>query len=176
MKRHLVFIISLLITYSIFAENLQLLEDGNIRENPTIDSKIIQIGKKGDVFDGELVNQDWYKITINTNQKGYIHKTILTVVDNSKSTNSGSSPIIVLSIIFAVAVYILIYGIKRRCPYCEKLFAGIKQDSELLDSKLKYEKENDEQKLFRIDVNRVYYKCKHCDQEWTKVENTKRSV
>lgn len=112
--KKLMFIAMLFFATSIFAVDLKILQDANLRESPHKDSNVITVLKYDSVVEGEISNEypDWYEIKYNE-KLGYIHKSLVQEsIDNS--TLLKGFVIIVVSIVLLI-ISMKIAVINRIC-------------------------------------------------------------
>lgn len=158
-KKYLIGLISIVLAFNLFAEQLKVTEDANLRELPNKDSNVITVLKAGTIGVGELSNENenWYKIKVD-NTTGFIHKSLVIVSSDSDDSESSNKPRntnvktekgffgfikkhpYLILILLAFIIYVIISrGINTRCSQCKKWFAIIPLNEEYLDSDGHYE-------------------------------------
>ena len=196
MRKIFVFIF-LLISLNTYAEIFIILQDGNIRTEPSTNSSIVRVEKKGGQLNGTIYNENWIEIIDSDGSKYYIHKSLVRVEQSTDTNNEKSTditteittPLIVVAIILLL---ILIYGFNRKCPNCKKWFARKIINSQTIDREQYYKtvvredihknkkgeeigrtKRNEQVHMIK-DTNRVFCECKKCGHLWTYLSFSER--
>lgn len=104
--KKILFITMLFFTTVVFAENLKVKQDANLRYSPDINSDVITIIKSDSVVDGQISSEypDWYEITYNETL-GYIHSSLI-------EENLDNGLLLKVFIILVVSIILLIISMK----------------------------------------------------------------
>ena len=164
---------------------LQITEDANVREAPSMESNILKVANKGSTFKGErfIDNQNWYKIQFDKNKTGYIHESLIT--ENEFLTYHLSKNRFYTFLVILISFLIMRKGIKTRCPECKRWFARKEVGKEYAGSNEHYETKNRQyvtrnrhgqvltttEHPEQVHMTTNYYShnciCRKCGYEWT---------
>lgn len=211
MKQLSAFLLIIFSVCSLYAEKLRIIEDANLRHDPETKAEIEAVLKAGTIVEGKMFDncEGWYFIenyyyiyetgwgtTSSDYVSGFVHESLTErlpdsyIIENENNTTTDTSEkkskgdYFGLFVLFVIVIFIHIKIASTKCPKCNKRFAKVIIDQELLDRKGFYKTvkrtdirrnrkgeqigtiEREEQVHMITDYYRVHCKCKYCGYQY----------